>query len=85
MACSIHAVDTDAALCRQQEAGQPSGDDTEMGTGPEDNVADDWSGRDGSEGVCAGTRLVLRERVEVDVASVQVKTNTSGILDEDCP
>ena len=31
------------------------------------------------------TAGALRERVEVDVASVQVKTNTSGILDEDCP
>ena len=41
VACSIHTVDTDAALCRQQESGQQSGDDTEMGIGPEDNVADD--------------------------------------------
>ena len=31
------------------------------------------------------TAGALRERVEVDVASVQVKTNTSRTLDEDCP
>ena len=35
VASSIHTVDTDAALCRQQEGVQQSGDDTEMGMGPE--------------------------------------------------